>query len=425
MDFLITQFGAVGNGKTVCTESINKAVEACNFAGGGRVVIPAGGTFVTGTIWLKSNVELYVEMGAVLLASPDMKDYCSEDSYEQNFGVPSEKWTGGHLIVALEEENISISGKGVIDGNAEQFVTKHDIQKGAAWMNFCWMDGFASALRPGQTVSIVECKGVKIEDVTFRNLPAWCLFLHGCDYVQVKGIQIFNPPYMANTDGIDIDACRYVTVSDCIIDTGDDAIAVRSSARRLKKKKNCEFVTITNCILASSSSVFRIGVGDSEIKHIRIANITANRGAVLFDYCTEYGNQPLTPIYDVNFSNVSAINIIRAVKMVGCFGVPVKNITIENIRVEAKIGIEISNEKADALEDITIRNFDLHLLDTDVKLTPEIRKERGEAIVHAKRVKGLLFDGIRLFVSEKTAAAWTRVCEIENCQNVIVKNCNL
>lgn len=425
MDYMITDFGAVADGKTTNTEAINAAVSACAANGGGRVVIPGGGTYLSGTIWLKSNVELHIETGAVLLGSPSLEDYCTEDDYEQNFGVEAEMWTGAHLIAAVECENVSLTGNGTIDGNSEAFVTQEDLLPIEMWQVLFWRQGIAINKRPGQTVAMVECKNVKVKDLTFRELPSWCVFIHGCDYVQVSGIKVFNPLYKGNTDGIDIDACRYVTVSDCIIDTGDDAIAIRSSARRLKnKERTCEYVSVTNCFLASSACAVRIGVGYTALKHIQISNLTVNRAAMLINYCTEFGNMPLTPIYDVNFSNISADNVITALGIEGVYGVPTKHVTVENVRVESERGIIVSNEKANAFEDITIRNFDIFLKKFHAELTPEVRSVRGEYVIDAKNVNSLRLENVRVFADDDIKSEWSGILHSENCRDMKITECS-
>ena len=104
--YKITDYGAVADGVTLCTQNIQTAIDVCAAAGGGRVTVPAG-TFVTGTIWLKSNVELHLSHGAVLKASENLADYNEPDAYEQNFSYPPEEWVGKHLILAVEVENTS------------------------------------------------------------------------------------------------------------------------------------------------------------------------------------------------------------------------------------------------------------------------------------------------------------------------------
>jgi len=265
----ICDFGAVGDGKSLNTAAIQAALDKCGAAGGGRVVVPPG-CFVSGTLWLRDRTELHLESGAVLLASPNLKDYNRLDAYPQNFAPVNDRyedWTGAHLILGVEIQDAAITGPGVIDGNATAFFG--DPVPFYAH-SFIWRDGLATARdraigRPGQMIVFCESRNIRIRDLTLHNATCWSCFLHGCEDVFVRGVKVDNASYACNTDGIDIDACQRVTVSDCIIDSGDDAFAIRGAPRRLKDKTRiCSDVVITNCVVASSSSVFRIGVGEGE-----------------------------------------------------------------------------------------------------------------------------------------------------------------
>ena len=422
MTYDIRDYGAISDGRTINTVAINNAIQACARNDGGTVVVPSGGVYMTGTIWMKSHVELHLEHGAVLKASGDMKDYCTADDYDQNYDVPSEEWVGAHLIVALEVEDIAITGTGTIDGNVAAFVTEKDNIE-ASTRHFGWFHGFYRAPRPGQTVAVVESKNIQVRDVTFRDLPSWCLFLYGCDYVQVRGISVFNHPAIANTDGMDIDACRYVTVSDCLIDTGDDAFAIRNAHHRLKDKTRvCEYITITSCVLAACACVFRIGVGKGELRHMRISNITAHRGGRLINFCTEYGSTSRTPMYDINFSNIAATGIARPLTIETETGVEVQNVTLENIRTDAHASFRIASAVPGALKDITIKNFDLFLKD-DRELTEEELRLRGDYAVDVRNVEGLTLNRVRVFASEKENAKWSGKINVENCPDMIQKDC--
>ena len=251
--YSILDFGAKEN--TPSTKSIQAAIDACAANGGGRVVIPSG-LYVSGTIWLKSNVELHLEMGAILKASSDIDDYNDEDAYPQNYGVPVENWRGKHFIIALEADNVAITGNGTIDGCGDAFFGTERFFENP----YCWEGGYITSkdkerLRPGQCVCFIECTNVRVRDIAVKNTPCWSIFFHGCEHVQVRGVRITNPYEFVNTDGLDIDCCRFVTVSDCIIHTGDDAIAIRCDSTKLKNPKPCEYVAITNCVLSSNSSI--------------------------------------------------------------------------------------------------------------------------------------------------------------------------
>ncbi len=268
--------------------AIQKAIDACTAAGGGRVIVPTG-RFITGTIYLKDNVELYLEMGAVLKATTDLDLYNDLEAYPENYQWAPEGWNFKHLIIAAHVTNVAVTGPGKIEGCAEAFF---DAPRHVNY--FWWRYGIANTigkaegkLRPGQLMVFVESTHVRVTDITVTDATCWCLFFHGCDYVQVRGVKVFNNKVHANTDGIDIDTCHHVTISDCIIDTGDDCIAIRGAAQRLAdKSKTCEWITVTNCVLACSADAFRIGVGTGAISHVRVSNIVIERAACAIDFNT-------------------------------------------------------------------------------------------------------------------------------------------
>lgn len=419
----ILDYGAVADGRTINTQAINAAVAACAAQGGGRVVVPAGGAFLTGTIWLKSHVELHLAHGALLLASGEMKDYNADDAYPQNFGVEREQWTGAHLILAVGCVDVAITGTGTIDGNAGAFVTEQD-EIPQYRSPYLWSRGFRHAWRPGQMVCMVECQQLRLEGVTLRNAPAWTAFFHGCDHVQVRGVRVFNAPYMANTDGLDIDSCRYVTVSDCMIDTGDDAIALRNATRRLSDQTRvCEYVTITNCVLASSSSVFRIGVGQGLLQHIRVSNIIAHRGAVLMDFCTEYPPAFHTPLRDINFSNISADDISRPFVVSNQTGVPVSQVTLENIRCQARAAALMTTQTVGSLQDITLRNVDIFLMDDPEEMNDRLLAQRGDYALECRGVTDLRLEGVRIFAAPAVQAKWQGMVRVDQCPGLTQRDC--
>ena len=290
----ITEYGAIGDGKTLNTRAIQAAVDACAASGGGMVIIPPG-TFVSGTIFLKSNLTFHLEAGAVLLGSPNLKDYCDENAYAQNYSCPNEGWCGAHLLVAVEQENIAVTGPGIIDGNCDAWYGKAG--KGAWDGGMSWARGMRctdvskSELRPGQLVDFIQCNTIRLENLSLRNSPCWTVFLHGCSKAIVRGLMIDNPVDGQNTDGIDLDCCSQVVVSDCIIRTGDDAITLRASGKRLiDHPEICEDITVSNCILDSSVAGFRIGVGSGIIRNIAISNIVLRYSGAGFLIQSAYGN---------------------------------------------------------------------------------------------------------------------------------------
>ena len=179
MNINILDFGAKGDGITLNTVAIQNAIDKCSETGGGRVTIPAG-VFKSGTIWLRSNVELHLEMGAELLASDNMDDYNDLNAYPQNTRiVKDEGWVGKHLIIAYNIENCAITGLGRINGNCHAFVDPFYGETILA--NWGWKRGIAvlkdeEKMRPGQLICFVESRRIKVQDITIIDSPAGVSF---------------------------------------------------------------------------------------------------------------------------------------------------------------------------------------------------------------------------------------------------------
>lgn len=423
MDFNILDYGARANSGELSTAAIQSAIEACAAAGGGRVVIPAG-KFLSGSLWLRSHVELHLERGAVLKASENIDDYNADDAYPQNFGCPeSEKWRAKHLLMAIECEDVGLTGDGTLDGSADAYRGEP-----IPWSAFCWKDGLALAkdpeiLRPGQLVCFIECRQVRVENVTLVNMPCWGCFLHGCDVVQVRGLKVFNPTFNANSDGLDIDSCSHVTVSDCIIDTGDDAIAIRGSNARLKNNtKPCEFVTISNCVLGSASSVFRIGVGVGLIRHVRVSNITVVRGATLMNFNTDFGGNGGVDMEDIHFSGISAAECGNVVNVMEFNGAYVRDVSVENVRARAYASLNVCPTHETSVRDFTLRNVHIELMHGPEPLSEEDARNRGEAMLQFENVRGLTLEDVRVEGEGEVVDLWSQGMRVRNCPGLRVND---
>lgn len=425
----ILDFGAVADGKTLATAAIQAAVDACNQSGGGRVCIPAG-TFLTGSLLLKDNVELHLETGATLKASTDLADYNADDAYEQNYGVPSEEWLGKHLIMAIECTNVALTGLGVIDASGEFFFEEPKFYPYHQWMSgYGWRNGISYAknkelLRPGQVICFIESKNITVRDVTVQNSPCWSLFLHGCENVTVCGLKVFNPSTFGNTDGIDIDCCRYVNVSNCIINTGDDAIAIRCAAQRLKKPQACEYVTITNCTLSAYASGIRIGVGTGDIRHVRISCLTVEHAGTAINYITSYAKKGCAMIEDVNFSDISIYDVGFPIQINGDVG-SVKHVSLENIRAYTMSGIKLIATDDCEISDIRLRDVDLHLIPEELELDERRLKIRGDTLLFLRGIKNAHLDGVRVYASNELLTTWKHAITADKCENLITDRCIL
>ncbi|MBI4892492.1 MAG: glycoside hydrolase family 28 protein [Acidobacteria bacterium] len=257
----VRRLGASGTGKTLDTAVLNRAIDACSASGGGVVYLPPG-SYLTGTVVLKSNVTLYLEAGATLLGSTDIRDYSGNPADARNH-VP-----GSHLISARNAENIALAGPGRIDGQGKAFWQpsgRPPMPPENAWRDAVhnqWKtaaDASGRERRPSPMIELVDCRHVRIEDVRIENAAGWTLRPLNCDDVTIRGIRIWNPTHGPNTDGIDPTGCRNVFISDCLINTGDDNICLKSEnpyGEDIRVSKN---ITITNCVLSGGCNGLKFG----------------------------------------------------------------------------------------------------------------------------------------------------------------------
>jgi polygalacturonase len=257
--FDIRSYGARGDGRTNDAPAIQAAIDACATAGGGTVLVPAGAVYLTGSFALKGEMELRVERGARLLASPHKADYNGYAVPGDPNGVESEKRV---FIRAYEAHNLAITGGGIIDGNAKAFMTEElpHIYRGTVW-------------RPHMMV-LVGCDHLTIRDITLRDAGNWTLHMSGCHDVLVDGIRILNDLKVPNCDGIDPDHCTDVRISNCHIEAGDDCIVLKNLASYAKYGPTRN-ITITNCTLISTSAAIKIGTESvDDFRDIVVSNCT-------------------------------------------------------------------------------------------------------------------------------------------------------
>lgn len=426
MIFNVLDYGARSGGKELCTNAIQSAVDACEKAGGGRVVVPAG-KFLTGTIYLKDNVELHLEFGATLIASTDLNDYNDINLYPQNSSSEVELWWGKHLILALEKNNVALTGYGVIDGNAEYF---YEVAQKYSYMNgYLWRDGFASAKdktlrRPGQLVCFIECNHVRLDSVTVKNATCWSYFFHGCEYVQIHGVKVFNDKCHANTDGIDVDCCRFVTISDCIIDTGDDSLAIRCNSKRIKNPKPCEFITVTNCCFSASVCGIRFGVGQGIIRHVKVSNLVMEHAGVPILIQTRYGNSCLADMYDIDITNVSCFDAGYPFRILAPVG-SVKQVSLSNMRVNCVASAKIIADGDGKIEDITIKDVDMKVLNEPEGTVMNESKllERGLNAVEIENTLGVRLKNVKVYGDG--LSGFSNILKENNNERLEIIDCNL
>ena len=337
----IKDYGAIGDGNALDTAAIQRAIDD-----GGMVYVPRG-VYRTGTLYLKSNGGLHLEAGAVLLASHEPDDYNEWDFCPQNWKSKAEFTNGKHLIVAVEQENVFIEGQGTIKGEGSFWINEKMTMRG--WPDPENIDYAVNGknVRPAQMLFICECKNVKITGVTLLDSPCWHLLLYGCEDVVVHGLTIKGARPRWTNDGIDIDACSGVSVSDCLIDVGDDGITLRAAGERLLKKANvCERVTVTNCVIhAHRDNGIRIGVGSGLIRNCMLSNLdieAPNLAGFEINSKWSRSTEKITSIENIICSNIQ-IRARRAFNIVSCVGEEkvtarcfIRNIVFNNIMLSQR-----------------------------------------------------------------------------------------
>ena len=280
--------------------------------------------------------------------------------------------------------------------------------------------------RPGQVLAIIDSEKIKIKDVEFINSTCWTVYLHGCRYADISGIRIFNQVYHENTDGIDIDTCENVTVSNCIIKTGDDCITLRCASTRLNNGMDtCKNITITNCVLECSVCAFRIGVGYGKIRNASISNITVSRSGPVFLFMTSYLGKGEAFIENINISNVTAEKTGSCIRIEAEDKGYVKDISVSNFRAHMFASVKLDCEKKGLISGI---NFsDMHLIseNADFPVGKEEHLCRGDYLINVKNAENITFNNTVAEIREDFPGKWKGLAGFENCENIVINGGNI
>lgn len=295
-DLDIRDFGAVGDGKTLDTSAIQKAIDSCAAGGGGRVLC-GGGSFLTGSLTLRSRVELHLAAGCKLLGSTDLADY--QTLRAAGFrGENAPEGCANALLLAAEADDVALTGLGEIDGRGLAFYQTTEPNKKREK---------PPTARP-RLVMFYACRGVRIEGVRFVDSSNWTIWLMKCRSVGVRGISIRGNRLMRNNDGIDLDSCQDVTVSDCLMDTEDDCVVLRAIDGMYDEPAACENVTVSNCVLRTGCQGIRIGCpSDGTIRRASFSNLTiesSNNGIIAENPHRYVRGAGQAEIHDMVFSNI-------------------------------------------------------------------------------------------------------------------------
>jgi len=430
----VFQSGAKGDGKTMDTKAIQSAINQCHQAGGGKVYLH-NGTFLSGTISLKSNVTLYVEAGATLLGSANVDDYpIIPSKYPSYTGVLV---TNKMLIYAEDARAISIQGRGTIDGRGDDF------------------DGpYLSPSFSGRPriIHFRNCENVQVRDVTLYNSGSWVQSYQSCKNLIIDGItvdsrenkDIEEPRYATirgrNTDGLDLVDCERVRISNCVINSGDDAICLKS----FSPEEACRDITITNCIVSSNASGIKIGTETSgAFEDITISNCTVYDTRVdgISIMTADGARVERITVSDIFLRNIkgSAIfirlgNRNRPYRKDAKINTPLlKDIIIENIqgtRISAGQGCSITGMAAAYVENITLKNINLTFegggsVAESNRVIPEQEKAYPNGLTYGtlpayglfiRHAKNLVLDNIRLSFREADERPALICDDVENVE---------
>lgn len=408
-DIDVKSLGAKADGKTMVTKTIQKAIDAVSAAGGGRVIL-SGGTFLSGPIELKSGVELYIEAGAVLLASPDIKDFPNRTDARHYDTEALPRKRNAAFIFADEAQNITIGGRGTIDCNGGHHVSRiPDSEYKGGW-TFRRVHPTEETLP--RVVFFAGCKNVTVTDVTMTGQPAgWSYWIHDCDYVVFDRCKILSDMRYPNNDGIHINCSRDVSVSNSFIEAGDDAIIVRANSRSLKEPRSCERVVVTNCTLKSWAYAIRLGwSNDGCVRNCIFSNLTITHSwlGIGMDfpragYNNDFG-QEYSFIEDILFSNIIMDYIYEC--PIHMYVAPedvlfksIRNIRFTDIHARSLCGIEIFSPEEHPFENLVFTNCSFtkvapseFLLDEDTQKRRDAMGEGDCRGSHIENVKGLVLN---------------------------------
>lgn len=248
-DYNIVNYGAVNDTTQLSTAAVQKAIDACSAAGGGRVVVPTG-NYKIGTIILKSNVHMHLEQGATLYGSTDLKDYLPMKTDYVSLRTQTETI---QLIFADKATNVVIDGFGTIDG------------RGRSFKKLSWND--EGITRP-HLLRFIQSSDITLRDITLKNSGCWMQHYLACDRVKIDGIKVFNRNNY-NNDALDLDGCHEVVVSNMFADSDDDAITLKSTSPRL-----CENIRIADCVVSSHCNAIKLGTEtNGGFRNINISGI--------------------------------------------------------------------------------------------------------------------------------------------------------
>ena len=334
----VVDFGARTEADATANRAaIQRAIDAAAKRGG-RVTVPPG-RWWTGSLQLKSGVELHLEKGAVLLGSTNRVDYNENTVFPENAFSVAEEWSGGHLVWAYRAHDIAITGEGVIDGNGPAFFGDCDEDSRFPYYKYGLklhpLD--TEWYRPGQMLAFYQVKNLRLEDVTLANTTAWTCYVRCSDGFVARRVKILADRTIANSDGFSIDCTRNVLVEKCTVRSGDDGFAIRASCGHHAATNACEDIVIRDCDVWSCCYGVRFGIGSGDLRRVLVENSRVHESANGFGFMPSWvKGERGVHISDITVRNCSSCESERPVcigpgSSRGC----VRDIRFENCRFEA------------------------------------------------------------------------------------------
>lgn len=437
----VTDFGILGDGSTLNTGVFQNLINECSKKGGGTLFFPPG-DFLTGTFELKDNVNVYLSPGSTILGSKNKGDY-----------------THKCLVYAEKAKNISITGRGVIDGNGESFWG--DFMRG----EISFEEWSAKGWRPEWMLHFIKCDDLLISGVTIQNSPSWTIHPIDCSRVTFSGMSILNGIFEhdgPNTDGINPDGCSGVVISDCFLQCGDDCIVLKITEQ--SETKVCRDVVVTNCVMITTETALKIGTEThGEFMNITFSNCTVHDSGggfgllmrdgglidgVVVDNITvdckknkpgqgiyiwshrRYDETPFGMIRNIMISNMTILGG-GGIFINGVSEKYIEGITLDNIRITIKDGRQTNFHRNPPypftafghhvapydifcrfVNDLTIRNIKFQW--------PESEDEKYGSSLRCWSVKDLNIDG---FVGRQSLKSESPAISLKNVEGVFVHNC--